>query len=159
MSKYYQGKIPFYRREDLDCWELSAYGTNTFRYRGHDGREIDNQPFEAVVMINGYSRGRSSATFDLRVLRPSADDKKYEKFIDGLSASAFMVDALEMMTKLDWQSGISSRAQFCFTKKGTNYGLMLLAYPDMRAEELYCQFCGELLSEHLITERGGECRP
>ncbi len=24
---------------------------------------------------------------------------------------------------------------------------------------LYCQYCGELLSEHLITERGGACEP
>lgn len=24
---------------------------------------------------------------------------------------------------------------------------------------LYCQFCGELLSEHLVTEKGGHCEP
>ena len=24
---------------------------------------------------------------------------------------------------------------------------------------LYCQFCGEPLSEHLVTERGGHCQP
>lgn len=30
----------------------------------------------------------------------------------------------------------------------------------MRAlDGLYCQLCGELLSEHLVTERGGACQP
>lgn len=24
---------------------------------------------------------------------------------------------------------------------------------------LYCQFCGELLSEHLVTKKGGHCEP
>jgi hypothetical protein len=30
----------------------------------------------------------------------------------------------------------------------------------MRAlDGLYCQLCGEPLSEHLVTERGGHCQP
>jgi len=26
-------------------------------------------------------------------------------------------------------------------------------------DELYCPHCGELLSDHLVTERGGYCKP
>jgi hypothetical protein len=33
------------------------------------------------------------------------------------------------------------------------------AQQDVQATGLYCQHCGDLMSEHLITERGGACEP
>lgn len=38
--------------------------------------------------------------------------------------------------------------------------LALKAALHLRAVDgLYCQHCGELLSSHLVTERGGHCQP
>jgi hypothetical protein len=33
------------------------------------------------------------------------------------------------------------------------------AQQDVLATGLYCQHCGDLMSDHLVTERGGACEP
>jgi hypothetical protein len=33
------------------------------------------------------------------------------------------------------------------------------AQQDVQATGLYCQHCGDLMSDHLISERGGACLP
>jgi hypothetical protein len=37
--------------------------------------------------------------------------------------------------------------------------LLNAAQQDVQATGLYCQHCGDLMSDHLITERGGACLP
>ena len=77
-----------------------------------------------------------------------------------------------------WQSKIaaeeadSANEEVCKTCNGIKYIPATKFTPDKQCPECkgrgltpralagrYCQYCGELLSEHLLTARGGACEP
>jgi hypothetical protein len=78
-----------------------------------DAVEIPNEPFEASVRIVSYSRGCSSATFDLEIQDP-----------DRQRADMFMADMLELVQRTTITYG-EVHGMWWVRKRGQNYGLAL----------------------------------
>lgn len=73
----------------------------------------DNYEFEEEMLIEGYSRGRSAANFNLQ---STVDKRNY---------NVFMKDILEIMQNCTISES-KVKAKWTFTKRGANYGIKLV---------------------------------
>ena len=125
--KIYDGLIPFYTARNSKALNLSSYGTNMSDYRWGNGVEKENLPFVCRLVFGGYSRGRSSATFDAVLDKVSCiEDDSYGAFLEGCQVSIMMNDMNEIITKMTIENGVTNYGSFAFCKRGTNYGLMFI---------------------------------
>jgi len=131
----YKGDIPFnprtgqpmYYPERMYAW---TYKGNTYESwlaverkfgnaAGKAATRIDvspdwraNEPFDAVLTITGFSRGRSAANFDFQ------DDR-------GTEYTMFMTDLLKLFQTTTITNGKTQRLTWVFCKRGQNYGIQL----------------------------------
>lgn len=105
-KKIGQYKIPFDSRGDL----MSYDGFGVFEWR-------DNYSFVDTLKLEGSGRGRSSVTFKFRSLE------------SGVVYSMFISDATYLFQNCVVRKGVV-RGSFTFVKKGSNYGLTLIAPID-----------------------------
>ena len=127
MTKIYDGLIPFCKKPNGNTYELSSYGANVSRFRRNEGVEKNNVKFLCQLKIGGYSRGRSSATFEAILQGVICEDNKdYGVFLEGCEVSIMMNDINKIITEMNIDKGITNYGVFAFCKRGTNYGLMLI---------------------------------
>lgn len=71
-----------------------------------------NAPFEAVMTLEGYSRGRSAANFDV------VDE-------NGVKYTIFMTDFVDLLQRHSVIAGKTEKLTWSFCKRGQNYGVRL----------------------------------
>lgn len=107
---------------DVYYWKRNEAGEEVreFRYRelksyvGYQSKDdewVPNEPFHAILTLQGSARGRSSATFNW------VDS-------DGTRYPMFMASMTYLLENSDVFHG-SVEGQWIVVKKGTNYGLEL----------------------------------
>ena len=112
---HYVGKIPFDEDGSMKPY-VATYSNGTC------DKTIwkDNFVFTAVMKIDGYGRGRSSATFDLLDMKTN------------LRYSVFMQEMFAILQNCHIESGIITKdgdyaCDWTFCKRGTNFSLKLVA--------------------------------
>ncbi len=73
---------------------------------------IPNKPFQATMKIEGFSRGRSAANFDV-------EDENGRKY------TIFMKDLLYILENHTVSKGKIEGLTWCFCKRGQNYGIQV----------------------------------
>jgi hypothetical protein len=135
MTKLFAGDIPFdsktgqpqyypdnnyeweYKGQRYDSWfEIKRlFGEAAVKQSeritiGPDWRP--NVPFEAKLQLEGYSRGRSAANFDVI-------DEHGRKY------TIFLTDMLDILQKHGIVKGWTEKLTWAFCKRGQNYGIRL----------------------------------
>jgi len=72
-----------------------------------------NYSFTDVLKVDGYSRGRSAANINVT------------SQTTGISYSFFMSDFLDVVEECQIEKGMIEKKEWCFVKKGSNFGLCL----------------------------------
>ena len=71
-----------------------------------------NKPFRAVMKLTNMSRGRSAANFKM-------EDEQ------GKTYTMFMKDLMDLLQRYSMSKGYTECLEWCFCKRGQNYGLTL----------------------------------
>lgn len=105
-------KIPFDKDGNQQDYPDSWY-TGSYPNAKREGPNwIDNFEFEDTLTLEGFGRGRSSVTFNMRRT-------------DGTTVSVFVSDFYDMAVAGAFKAG-KIKGKFTFCKKGANYGCRLV---------------------------------
>lgn len=106
----YEKQLQEYNNKDKEIQEMMKNG----RYIEVDSIIWkENYEFEDTLYLNGMSRGRSAANFDLL---SQTNSKSY---------NLFMTDIVDMVQNGNINKGII-KGRWTFVKRGSNYGIKLL---------------------------------
>lgn len=116
----YSGLVPWQRDAttglesplDYPSWCAPKPGDTASSY-GIDYFWKDNAPFKDILVVKSFSRGRSAANIN-------AVGKN-----TGVTYNFFMSDFLDVVKQKQIIKGEIEESEWCFAKKGANFGLQL----------------------------------
>ena len=112
----YKGKIPIGKR-----WPDGKSVLDYAQKSDPDCEWFDNLVFDASIYIERIRRGRSAAHFKVRI----GGGVETPEFLRDVSCTLFMTDLLDIIMREGIKAGGEVPGEFCFCKRGQNYGIQL----------------------------------